>query len=133
MAARQAVGPVCTSIWTGTPAAVWTVPHCAAGGLTVDGPPCAPGEDLLCVGPQPATALAANTARPNAAAARERMGASFPRTSSCPVATGIGSPTCRVPKAVAARDPDLPKTAGPGGRPPGALDGPRPRDYVTSP
>src|SRR5215469_15351983 len=110
MATRQAVEPLCTSIWTGTPAAVRAVPHCAAGGAagaTVDGPVCAPGDDLLCVGPQPATAQAANTARPNAAAVRERIGTSFSRTSSCPVATGIGSPTGRVPKAVAAWDPGL--------------------------
>src|SRR5215469_16571242 len=60
-----------------------------AGGCV---PPCPPApEDGLRVGPQPAAAPAVSTASANTATARADMGASFPRTSSCPVPTALAS------------------------------------------
>src|SRR5215469_14517254 len=60
-----------------------------AGGCV---PPCPPApEDGLRVGPQPAAAPAVSTASTNTATARADMGASFPRTSSCPVPTALAS------------------------------------------
>src|SRR5215831_14017034 len=88
-----------TSTSTGTPAAVRAVPHRVAGALLAVGPDPLPAV-VVVVPPQPATAPAASSASAPAATARERprMGASFPRESSCPVPGGDGITTPRLVK-----------------------------------